>query len=42
MQLNIAYPATGTQKMIDIDDDRKLCAPGFVFICICCVLVRKC
>jgi small subunit ribosomal protein S6e len=24
MKLNIAYPSTGTQKMIDIDDDRKL------------------
>jgi small subunit ribosomal protein S6e len=24
MKLNIAYPATGCQKMIDVDDDRKL------------------
>lgn len=24
MKLNISYPANGTQKLIDIDDDRKL------------------
>lgn len=26
-QLNLAYPVTGCQKMIDIEDDKKLCAP---------------
>ena len=25
-QLNIANPATGKQKLIDIEDDKKLCA----------------
>jgi len=24
MKLNISYPANGSQKMLDIDDDRKL------------------
>lgn len=24
MKLNISYPANGTQKLIEIDDDRKL------------------
>jgi len=24
MKLNISYPSTGAQKLIDIDDDRKL------------------
>jgi hypothetical protein len=25
-QLSIAYPAAGTQKLIEVDDDAKLCA----------------
>ena len=28
-QLNIANPATGTQKLVDIDDERKMYAPFF-------------
>uniref|UniRef100_A0A2K6F7M2 Small ribosomal subunit protein eS6 n=1 Tax=Propithecus coquereli TaxID=379532 RepID=A0A2K6F7M2_PROCO len=25
MKLNISFPATGCQKLIDVDDERKLC-----------------
>ena len=25
MKLSLAYPAAGTQKLIEIDDDAKLC-----------------
>ena len=26
MKLNISFPATGCQKLIEVDDERKLCA----------------
>jgi len=28
MKLSLAYPAAGTQKLIEIDDDAKLCVGG--------------
>ena len=27
MKLSLAYPVAGTQKLIEIDDDAKLCVP---------------
>lgn len=31
MQLNIANPATGTQKKVEVDNSDKLCAPCATF-----------
>ena len=41
-QLNISYPATAQQKVVEIDDERKLYVPLFVRLLVCVQSLTLC